>query len=152
MKIQKKSGELEEFDRRKLEESIKRAGASPEVVKRVSEKIQPSEGLSTQDLRRRVAEELQRENSALSGAYMSTRTMRTRASPELNSGVARIHAEHLRGLRSDQNALLVHGSKRAEFHIEPTSTAAAHEVHLNKVDLDRLGIQEGTRVALKFPL
>lgn len=152
MKIRKKSGELQEFDRRKLEESIRRAGASSDVVKRVAERIQPSEGLSTQDLRRTVADELRSENMALSGAYMSARRLRARAAQDLSTGVARLHADHLRGLSSGLNAMLVHGSNRAELRVEPTASAAAHEVLLSRADLQRLGIQEGSRVAVRFPL
>ncbi len=152
MKIQKKSGELQEFDRRKLEESVRRAGASQDVAKRIAEKIQPSEGMSTQDIRRRVSDELRNENMALSGAYMSARRLRARAAQDLSAGVARLHTDHLRGLSSDQSAMLVHGNKRAELRVEPSASAASHEVLLSSADLQRLGIQEGSRVAVRFPL
>lgn len=152
MKIQKKSGELQEFDRRKLEESIRQAGASPEVAKRVAEKIQPSEGMSTHELRWRVADELRNENIALSGAYMSARRLRVKAAKDLSAGVARLHTDHLRGLDSNPSALLAHGNNRAELRIEPATSVAAHEVLLSHADLQRLAVQEGSRVAIRFPL
>jgi hypothetical protein len=152
MRIRKKSGELQEFDRRKLEESIRRAGASQDVAKRIAERIQTSEGMSTQDIRRRVADELRAENMALSGAYMSVRRLRARSASDLSTGVARLHTDHLRGLSSDRNAMLVHGSNRAELRVEPSASAASHEVLLSSADLQRLGIQEGSRVAVRFPL
>lgn len=152
MKIRKKSGELQEFDRRKLEESIRHAGASSEVARRVSEKIQPSEGMSTQDIKRRVADELRNENMALSGAFMSAQKLRAKSAADLSAGVVRLNADHLRGISSDQSAMLVHGNRRAELRIEPTSSVSSHEVLLSSADLQRLGLQEGSRVAVRFPL
>jgi len=152
VRIRKKSGELQEFDRRKLGESIRRAGASQDVAKRIAERIQPSEGMSSQDVRRRVADELRNENMALSGAYVSARRLRARAAQDLSTGVARLHADHMRGLGSDQRAMLVNEDKRAELRVEPTTSAASHEVLLSSADLQRLGIQEGSRVAVRFPL
>lgn len=152
MKIRKKSGESADFDRGKLETSMQNAGASADVVKRISERIQPSEGLSTDDLRKSVAEELLKENAALSGAYMSTKRLRVRSASDLASGVARLHAEHVRGLRSDVNAILLYASKKAEVRLEPSPAADRNEIHLNKVDIDKLGVQDGSRVSVRFPL
>jgi len=152
VKIKKKSGEPADFDRGKLETSMQNAGASADVVKRISERIQPSEGLSTDDLRKSVAEELRKENAALSGAYMSTKRLRVRSVSDLASGVARLHAEHVHGLRSDVNAILLYASKKAEVRLEPSPSADRKEIHLNKVDIHKLGAQDGYRVSVSFPL
>jgi len=152
VKIKKKSGEPADFDRGKLETSMQNAGASADVARRISERIRPSEGLSTDDLRKSVVEELLKENAALSGAYMSTKRLRVRSASDLASGVARLHAEHVHGLRSDVNAILLYASKKAEVRLEPSPTADRKEIHLNKVDIDKLGAQDGSRVSVRFPL
>ena len=38
-KVLKRHGEMQDFDRRKLEESTRKAGATEEVAKRVAERI-----------------------------------------------------------------------------------------------------------------
>jgi hypothetical protein len=150
MNIRKKSGELQEFDRRKLEESMKRAGASEEVARRVSERIQPSEGQSTDEIRKRVAEELRREDPATSGAYASAKRLRARSTSDAASGVARLHAELLRQLEAKpgDRARLSFGEKTAEVRLEQASAAQPHEVQLHRADLERLGASEGSRVVV----
>lgn len=152
MRIRKKSGELEEFDPGKLERSLLNAGASTDLAKRISERIRPSEGLSTDDLRRRVAEELLRENGVLSGAYISTRRLKVRNDPTLPPGTARLHAEHMRGLRSDSGALLFSSDKKAEVRLQPASSVDPREIRLSKADMERLSVQDESRVSVRFPL
>ena len=151
MKIRKKSGELEDFDKGKLEKSMQNAGASVEISGRISERIQPVEGLSTEDLRRRVAEELQRENQALSGAYMSTRSLRVRGEASLGQGIARLNADHLRGLQPDREALLISASRKAEVRLQPVTGASPSEIFLSNADMQSLGAQEGSRIQVKYP-
>jgi hypothetical protein len=151
VKIKKKTGELEDFDRSKLERSLLSAGASADTAKRISEHVQPVEGLSTDDLRRRVAEELLRENQALSGAYMSTRSLRVRGEAGLVQGVARLNAEHLRGLQPERAALLMSSGKKAEVRLQPATGAGPNEIHLSNMDMMKLGIQEGSRIQVRYP-
>jgi len=152
MKIRKKSGELEEFDPGKLERSMLNAGASADLAKRVSERIRPSEGLSTDDLRRRVAEELLRENGVLSGAYMSTRRLKARSDPTLPLGTAMLHAEHMRGLKSNPGALLFSSGRTAEVRLQPAPSVDSREIRLSKADMERLSVQDESRVSIRFPL
>jgi len=152
VKIRKKSGELEEFDQGKIVRSVLNAGASAEVSKRISERIQPSEGMSTDDLRRRVAEELLRESAMLCGSYMSTRRMRAHSAPDLSKGVARLHADHVRGLRSGPGAILQNAGKRTEVRLEPVSDVDRRTINLSKTDMDSIGALEGSNVSVRYPL
>lgn len=152
MKIRKRSGELEDFDRSKIERSALSAGASAEVAKRISERIQPTEGISTEDLRRRVAEELLRESSVLSGAYLSTRRLRAQSVPDLSQGVARLHADHMRGLRSGPEAILLNAGRKAEVRLEPAASVDRRVIGLSKNDMDRISAQEGSKVSVRYPL
>jgi hypothetical protein len=152
VKIKKRSGELEDFDRNKLQRSVLNAGASEEVARRISERVQPTEGLSTDDLRRRVAEELLRESPTLSGAYMSTRRLRAHSIPDLSQGVARLHADHVRGLRSGPEALLQNADKRAEVRLEPAAGLERRAIGLSRADMDRIAAQEGSKVSVRYPI
>lgn len=151
-KVTKRSGEVEEFDRKKLEDSIRRSGASPEVAKRIAQKIEPKGDTSSEELRRRVAEELRQESSALSGAYVSTKTLRLRSSSDQRSGMVRVHEDLLskQGSRSGAHVMLRHKDHEAKMQVEADSSLNPHDIVVSKSDLDRLGAQEGVRLGVKF--
>ncbi len=151
--MRKRSGQLEEFDRRKLEESVRRAGASPEVVKRVSQRIQPKDEISSEDLRKRVAEELRQESAAISGAYQSTEMLRLRTSSETRAGIARLNEALLRehGARSGEHVLVRHKGKESRMQVEAQPDIGISEIQVNRSDLEKLGAQEGVRLDVKFP-
>ena len=151
--VRKRSGETEEFDRRKLEESVRRAGASPEVAKRISHRIEPNGDISSEELRSRVADELRMESTALSGAYLSTKMLRIRATDDLKPGMVRIQEDLLKrqGARSGEHVLLRHKDREQKMQIEADSDLHPREILVNRSDLDRLGAQEGYRLDVKFP-
>jgi hypothetical protein len=152
-KVTKRSGEVEEFDRKKLENSIQRSGASPEVAKRVAQRVEPKGDTSSEEIRRRVAEELRQESSALSGAYLSTKLLRLRTSSDLKSGVVRIHEDLLKrqGARSGEHVMLRHKDHEAKMQIESHSDLHPREIVVSMSDLGKLGAQEGIRLDVKFP-
>lgn len=148
----KRSGKLEEFDRRKLEESIRKAGASDETARRVAERINPPEGTTTGELRRMVSHELRRENAALSGAYATTRNLRARSTPNLKAGVVLLSEDLLRmhGLTPGQPAYVVHMDKRTDVQVKSADSAKPAEILMSRSDLERLGAADGTRVNVRF--
>lgn len=151
--MRKRSGKVEEFDRRKLEESMRRAGASPEIVKRVSQRVEPKEETSSDELRKKVAEELRRESTTLSGAYMSTKNLKIRASSEAKAGVARLNEELLKehGARSGGHVMVRHKDREAKMQIEASPKLSPQEIQVSKSDLEKLGAQEGVRLDVRFP-
>jgi hypothetical protein len=153
VKVQKRSGDLEEFDRRKLEQSIRHAGASEEAAKRIAARIEPKEGMSTADLRRKVSEELKRENVALSGAYTTTKRLRARGSPDLKSGVVRLHEDLLKpfNVHPGDKVNLMHRENEARVEVQSERSGDPREVVVNRADLEKLGAKEGTRVNVRFP-
>jgi len=70
-KLKKRSGREEEFNRSKLERSMTKAGAKEETARKVAGKITPREGMSTSEIRRKVTEELKRENPQAASQYES---------------------------------------------------------------------------------
>lgn len=151
-KVRKRSGEPEEFDRQKLEESVRRAGASPEVAKRVAEQTEPKGDVSSDELRRRVADELRKESTSLSGAYLSTKKLRTRTASDLKSGIVRIHEDLLKrqGAKSGEHVMLRHKNHEAKVQIESDSNLHPREIAVSRSDLDKLEAQEGVRLDVKF--
>lgn len=151
-RIQKSSGAMEEFDRHKLEESLIRAGATTDVAKRVSSRITPMDGQSSRELRKAVAEELRRENQAVSAAYVATKRLNVRASAATSAGVIRAHDELLKslGLESGKTVRLSLEGKEARLRIEKASEGRANEIHLSKEDFERLGAREDARLSVRF--
>ena len=151
--MRKRSGKVEEFDRRKLEESIRRAGASPEVVKRISSRVQPKDEMSSKELREKVAEELRKESDALSAAYRSTKLLRIRTSSEARIGIARVSEQLLRdyGARSGGHVMIRHKEHETKMQVEARSELDPQEIQVNRSDLDKLGAQEGVRLDVRFP-
>jgi len=152
-KVRKRSGEVEEFDRKKLEDSIRRAGASPEVAKRIAQRLEPKGDTTSDELRRKAADELRQESMALSGAYLSTKLLRIRTSTDLKSGVVRIHEDLLKrqGARSGEHVMLRHKDHEAKMQIESHSDQHPREIVVSRSDLDKLGAEEGIRLDVKFP-
>lgn|GEM_PF-2196486 len=152
MKIQKNNGEYEEYDRGKLERSILNAGASPEIASKIPDRILPLIGLSTHDLRKRVAEELNRENPALSASYLSTRRLVVKQDENIKPGTAGLSEDLMTGLKTDPGAVLFNRSGRLEVSLQLLHEANAREVHLSKQDIERLKAKDGERVAIRFPV
>lgn len=149
--VKKRSGEMQEFNRSKLEESVKRAGAKEDVAKRIAEKIVASEGMTTEQLRQKVGEELRAVDSMSADAYLSTRRLKAKVSAETPVDAGRV-SEHLAKLFEQQKALqasLYHGARREDVRVEPAHKSFG-EIWLNKAVLDRLAAQEGARIAVRF--
>jgi hypothetical protein len=71
VRIEKRSGELEEFDPSKLESSLTAAGASSQDASRVTQTVASSltEGTDTAQLMMRAATELRKTNSSAANKY-----------------------------------------------------------------------------------
>jgi hypothetical protein len=151
-RVKKRSGDLQEFDLRKLVESMKRAGASEQVAQQIATKAQTqgAEGAPTIELRKFVAEELHRVNEPLGEAYARTLRLRVAAAKDVKTGAARVprRIERVPDVRPGMPARVVNGEKRTEVRIEPALDR--REVWLNPDDLQTLGAAEGSRVAVRF--
>ena len=67
--VQKRSGKKEAFDRKKLEKSMRSAGASEKIAGSIAENIKPKEGLATAEIRKTVVAELKRNDPGLSKRF-----------------------------------------------------------------------------------
>ncbi len=150
-KVTKRSGEAQDFDRRRLEESVTKAGATEETAKRVAERVQPVEGMSTAQIRTRVAEELRREKPDLAEAYLQTVRLKARTTPEVLVGSVRVPEAlpRIPDLAPNQNARVGFGTKWAEVAVE--RVLKTREVWISQTDLQKLGATDGARIAVHFP-
>ena len=72
-KLKKRKGHEEEFDRNKLEKSLKKAGAKEETIRKVAEAIKPREGMTTAEMRNHVIKELERHYPDTAKRYQNFR-------------------------------------------------------------------------------
>jgi hypothetical protein len=69
MKIQKRTGTDEEFNPQKTQKAIVRAGAKPETAEKITNLIKPHQGMTTQEVRKNVVSELQKQEPNVAKKY-----------------------------------------------------------------------------------
>lgn len=69
MKVKKRSELREDFDRRKLEKSMQKAGADATSARLIAESIQKRDGIPTSELRKHVVQKLTAKNSKFGHNY-----------------------------------------------------------------------------------
>lgn len=69
MNIKKRSEKQEEFSNKKIEKSMRSAGADEKTAREISEGVKHRDGLKTSDVRKLVTEKLTHHNAKLGKAY-----------------------------------------------------------------------------------
>ena len=71
--VKKRSGKEEEFDRKKVERSMRAAGAKEDTARQIAEGVKHREGLATTEIRTHVAAELKRHEPEVAKRYETHR-------------------------------------------------------------------------------
>jgi len=71
--VKKRSGKEEEFDRTKVERSMRAAGAKEDTARRIAEGVKHREGMATSEIRNHVAAELKRHEPETAKRYETHR-------------------------------------------------------------------------------
>ena len=71
MKVKKRSDLREDFDRRKLEKSMRKAGADETSARLIAESIQKRDGIPTSEMRKHVVQKLTEKNAKFGQDYES---------------------------------------------------------------------------------
>ena len=69
MNIKKRSEKQEEFSNKKIEKSMRSAGADEQTAREISEGVKHRDGLKTSEVRKLVAEKLKHHDEKLGKAY-----------------------------------------------------------------------------------
>ncbi len=72
-KLKKRLGKEEEFDRKKLEQSLRKAGASENTARKIAEGVKHREGMATSEIRSHVIAELKRDEPEVAKRYETHR-------------------------------------------------------------------------------
>ncbi len=148
--LNKRTGTQEEFNRPKLEESIKRAGATEETAREIAPRIDPTTVNTTEEIRTRVVEELRKTDATIAERYERTRNLAARKAVEAAIGTVRLHTETMKALGASpgDSIILEHRGNTHTLRAE-TASVEMREIHLHETDLEKLGATEGTRLATR---
>jgi hypothetical protein len=150
-RIRKLLGVEEEFERAKLESSLRQAGASEQVARELATKLSVRDGLSTSELRSQVLSELRAKDAAAAERYESTRCCEAQASAEVPKDVVRLHPDILKrlGVRPGATLELEHAGKRQTLRAEESSAIPSRELQIHNEMLSSLGASTGTKLSLR---
>jgi hypothetical protein len=147
--IIKKSGEPEEFDRKKIEDSLRNAGADWLTAKETADRIQEKDGMTTSDIRRDLDKELKNLNRELFDRYSRTRRFTARNSVKIAKGMAWLskYSIHALGIKAGDSLEIKYRDKWQKMRIEENDGTLSHnEIILNKHDMATIGVIDGNRV------
>jgi len=149
-KLKKRSGKEEEYNRTKLEGSLRKAGATEETTRHVAERVSPREGMTTSELRGQVATELKSRNPEVAKRYENARARVAKTGATVPKGSAYLHEETLRilGAKTGDMIELIHGGKTYRVRAE-VSPVEQREIHLHNEAFKALDASTGTKVGFK---
>ncbi len=150
--VKKKDGRTEMFDRTKLERSIRDAGADENTAREVGNKVIEREGMTTDEIRKNVSNELRQRNAEVAERYVNTKRLAAKKAVDAAKGTARITENCMKklNLKSGDTIELIHKDRRHKVKAEMASIGRI-EIHLHEDDLKALGAEEGTRIAARRP-
>lgn len=148
--IKKKDGGTEKFDRKKLEQSIRNAGADERTAREVAAKVLEKEGMTTDEIRRTVGNELRKRKAELADRYLDTKRLAAKKAMDAAKGTARITEETMErlNLKAGDNIELMHENRKHTVRAEKASVGRK-EIRLHEEDLRALGAKEGTQIAAR---
>lgn len=150
MMIKKRSGQVEEFNKMKLENSIRWAGASEEISREISSKSFPRDGMSTSELRSQVLTELTTKDATVAQRYENTRTRKARIAPDIAKDMAQLHPDTLRSLnwQTGMPLRLKYAEQTQTVRAEALPNVELDGIRLHTETLQSLGASVEGKVAI----
>jgi len=148
-KITKRSGETEEFDRKKIEDSIRNAGVDWEPAKEIAGMIHEKDGMRSSEIRKAVKTELKIIDHGLSERYSNTRRFTVKSSLKNAKGIARLSSDSFKALRikAGDTLEIKYRDRWQKMRIEKDNGTSSHnEIILDRHDMAAMGVIDGNRV------
>lgn len=98
-RLTKRDGTQEEFQRSETEESLRRIGASEDVINSTLQHVNPTNDESTSSFRNRIATELRSRSPETARRYENSRRLDVNRSEDVAAGTARGQPDHPSPLR-----------------------------------------------------
>lgn len=148
--VMKKDGRTEMFNRTKLERSMRDAGADESTAREVASKVKEREGMTTDEIRKTVTNELRQRKTEIAERYENTKRLAAKKAVDAAKGTARITEDTMNrmNLKTGDNMELMHENNRHTVKAEKASVGRK-EIRLHEEDLKALGAKEGTRITAR---
>ena len=147
MKITKRNGESEEFDRTNVESSIRNAGTDEETARTISNIVSEKKCKSTKEIRKVVHRELKKRDTEVARRYDESRSLVARKAIDALRGTARLSKEAMTNLnlRTGDRFTVMHGNNRHSLKVERDNETSIlwNEIRLHAEDLETIGITDG---------
>jgi hypothetical protein len=150
-RLTKRIGTLEEFQRSKVEGSLRRSGATDDVISKTVQRVTPvDEGERTSAFRTRISTELKSQSPETARRYENSRRLMAGRSQTVTEGTAQVNPATLRsyGWKPGETVKVRHDDKSLSVKVEESAQADLRAVQFNSRTLTDLGVSEGTRVCL----
>jgi formylmethanofuran dehydrogenase subunit D len=147
--VLKRSGLTEEFDRKKIEDSLRNIGIDWFKAKEIAGGIEERAGMTTTDIRLALDKELKKINHGMSERYNNARRFTAKYSVKNAKGVARLSKDSIKAMKIKvgDSLEIKYRDRCQNMRIEKDDNSISHnEIVLNEKDMAVLGVMEGNRV------
>ena len=150
--VKKKNGATEEFDSKKIEDSLRNTGTTDETAKEVASKVRVKEGITTTDIRRTVSRELKKINAEAAKSYSEARRLVAKKSMEAAEGIAWFSKETMNRLKLKTGEVMdiLHGDRVHTMKAgRDKHNSSRNEISLANSDMEALGAEDGHRLVAR---
>lgn len=148
--VTKKDGRKEEFDRTKIERSVRSAGVDEETARRVADQVPKKEGILSEGVREIVKKVLEEWDAEAAQRYDRTRRLAAKKSIATTKGTARLSNDAMEclKLKPGDSVEASHDDQKCTLRAERDEKTDIRwsEIWLNYEDMKDIGIPEGKRV------
>ena len=150
IRLTKRDGTQDGFLRSKVEESLRRAGASDDVISSTLQRVTPTDGESTASFRNRIVTELQSRSPETARRYEGSRRLDLAQTDSLVEDKALVSPDTLQyyGWTPGETVNVRRGNRAVSLKVGESATANLHMVCCSPRTLEIVGASEGTRVSL----
>jgi len=150
-KVRKSNGETEDFEKSKIERSLKRAGADKDSITRIKKIISDSDYKSTDEIRRKITAELKNEGEKkIAEKFARTKRRKVIPSEKVDKGFVKLHQSTLETLDVEENSdvILSYGKKKITLKAQK-SHSGKRVARLNPSDFKKVNLGEGKKVSIR---
>ena len=149
-KVTKEDKIGQSFDRKKIERSVRKAGADEKTARDISRSVKKRDGMSTNDIRNEVYVRLIKKDPKAARKYNNSRRLVARRSSEAKPGTILLSNTSYTNLElnSGEGVDLMCGEKRFPMKAQRGTREKMewNEVRLSGKDMDKMGVDDGSRI------
>lgn len=152
-RVDKKDRRPEKFDTEKIERSLHYIGLDEITAREIAWKVPERDGITTDEIRSIVFEELKKRDPEAAERYLSTKRLVARTDIDAIKGIALLQKETMSrlNLNAGETIEVLLGERKHSLRAEH-SQVHKDDVLLHEEDLKTIGAQIGTRIIVQRSL